>query len=86
MPMIKKTVTVTEQQESWIKDQIQSGTYGNDSEYVSDLIRRDQARQHSRLEALRTALVQGEASGEPKPFQASEFKRELKRKHGRDRR
>ena len=82
MPMIKKTVTVTEQQESWIRAQIQSGAYGNDSEYVRDLIRRDQARQHSDLEALRAALIQGEESGEPKPFDASEFKREMKKKHG----
>lgn len=84
--MVKKSVTVTEQQERWTGAQIQSGAYGNDSGHVRERVRRDQARQHSDLEALRAALVQGEASGEPKPFQASEFKRELKRKHGRDRR
>lgn len=81
MPMVKKTVTVTEQQESWTKAQIQSGAYDNDSEYVRDLIRRDQTRQH-KLEALRAALVQGEESGKPRPFQASEFKREMKKRHG----
>lgn len=78
MTMIKKTVTVTEQQESWIRAQMQSGANSNDSTYVRDLIRRDQAHQHSHFEALQAALVQGETSGEPRPFDAAEFKREMK--------
>lgn len=83
MPMVKKTVTVTEQQESWIRTQVRSGAYCNDSDYLRELIQRDQARQHSGLEPLRAALVRGEESGEPKPFDASQFKREMKDKHSR---
>ena len=82
--MVKRIVTATEQQESRIRAQMQSGANSNDSTYVRDLIRRDQTRQHSSdLEALREALVQGEESGEPKPFDASQFKREMKDKHSR---
>ena len=44
MTMIKKTITVTDQQEEWIKSQIASGHYGNDSELLRDLIRREQTR------------------------------------------
>ena len=33
-----------EPMDEWIKTQIASGRYGNDSEYVRDLIRKDQER------------------------------------------
>ena len=36
MSMIKKTITVTDQQEAWIKSRIASGHYGNDSEFIRD--------------------------------------------------
>ena len=38
------------------------GSYENVSEYVRDLIRRDQAR-NAQLEAVRAALIEGEQSG-----------------------
>lgn len=62
MSMQRKTITVTLQQDAWIKLQINSGEYGNDSEYLRDLIRRDQAKKN-KLEQLRSALVEGEESG-----------------------
>ena len=81
--MVKKSVMVTEQQESWIRAQVQSGAYDNDSAYLQELIQRNQAHQHSYFEALRAALVQGEASGEPRPLDAVEFKRNMKNKYCR---
>ena len=45
MGTTRKTITVTEQQGKWIKAQIEGGDFTNDSEYIRDLIRRDQARQ-----------------------------------------
>ncbi|MEM9122727.1 MAG: type II toxin-antitoxin system ParD family antitoxin [Pseudomonadota bacterium] len=42
--MIRKTITMPEPMGDWIKSQIDSGRYGNDSEYVRDLIRKDQER------------------------------------------
>ncbi len=62
MPMVKKSITVTDQQDDWIKSQIASGHYGNDSEVMRDLIRRAQAH-HSEIEAIRAALIEGEESG-----------------------
>jgi len=41
MALQRKTVTVTQQQDTWIKSQLNSGSYGNDSEYIRDLIRKD---------------------------------------------
>lgn len=47
MTMHRKTITLIEQQDGWVKAQIESGHFGNDSEYIRDLIRRDQqAKEH----------------------------------------
>ena len=42
MPMVKKSISVTDQQDSWIKAQIKTGHYGNESEVVRELIRERQ--------------------------------------------
>ena len=62
MPMTRKTITITEQMDDWVKGQIKAGKYGNDSEYIRDLIRRDQ-NQEVGLDALRALLLEGEMSG-----------------------
>jgi putative addiction module CopG family antidote len=43
--MIKKSISVTEQQNDWIKAQISTGHYGNDSEVIRELIRERQLRE-----------------------------------------
>ncbi|MBS3820319.1 MAG: type II toxin-antitoxin system ParD family antitoxin [Phycisphaerae bacterium] len=73
MTMHRKTVTLTEQQDDWVKSQIASGHFGNDSEYIRDLIRRDQQAKE-RLATLRQALAEGESSGQPKPLDTSAIK------------
>jgi len=62
VPMQRKTITITDQQETWVKSVIESGDYGNDSEYFRDLIRRDQARRSVESE-LRRMLEEAEAGG-----------------------
>ncbi len=59
MIMIKKSITVTEQQEEWIKAQIASGDYGNESEIFRDLIRQKQT-QNAEIKAIRAALIKAE--------------------------
>ncbi len=44
MATVRKTITLTEQQNSWIAAQIDAGSYTNDSEAIRDLIRREQER------------------------------------------
>src|SRR5690554_6278533 len=62
MSVVRKTITLTEQQNDWVKMRIGSGDFTNDSEYIRDLIRRDQ--EHSAgLEQLRMLLDEGEHSG-----------------------
>lgn len=74
MGTVRKTITLTDKQDSWIKAQIDAGNYTNDSECIRDLIRREQER-CAEIEAIRAALTEGEASGEPRPFDAGRFKR-----------
>lgn len=62
MPMTRKTITLPDAMDRWIKTQIAQGRYGNDSEYVRDLIRRDQDTQ-DRLAALQEAIRAGRESG-----------------------
>lgn len=73
MSMHRKTITLTEQQENWVKGQIETGHFGNDSEYIRHLIRRDQQAQE-RLASLRQALLEGESSGKSKPLNMSAIK------------
>ena len=80
MSTTRKTITVTDQQDHWIKSQIEAGHYTNDSEYIRDLIRRDQASQ-ANIDAIRAALIEGEQSGVAEPFDVETFKRELASRH-----
>lgn len=58
----RKTITVTEQQDEWIKGRIGDGGFTNDSEYIRDLIRRDQER-HAKIAAMQKLIDEGLASG-----------------------
>ena len=55
-----------ESMRAYIDDRVQSGQYGNTSEYLRDLIRKDQeneARRH-----LRSLIAAGLQSGDARPF------------------
>lgn len=81
MATVRKTITLTDQQDEWIKAQIDAGHYTNDSEYIRDLIRREQERS-AEVDSIRAALIEGENSGEPKPFSASAFKERMRAARG----
>ena len=59
MATVRKTITLTDQQDEWIKSQISNGDYTNDSEYLRDLIRRDQ----DKFRVMKSAVEKGLASG-----------------------
>ncbi|MDP1653491.1 MAG: type II toxin-antitoxin system ParD family antitoxin [Rhodocyclaceae bacterium] len=81
MATVRKTITLTDQQDDWIKSQIDAGRYTNDSEFIRDLIRREQERS-AEIEALRAALMEGEKSGEPQVFDVAAFKQRMHATHG----
>jgi antitoxin ParD1/3/4 len=62
MATIRKTVTFTEQQDKWIKSQIEAGEFTNDSEYLRNLVRQDQANNNDFI-SLKMKLQQGLDSG-----------------------
>ena len=80
MSTVRKTITLTTHQDEWIKAQVDAGRYTNDSEYIRDLIRREQ-EQTAEVEAIRAALIEGEASGEPQPFDIAAFNRRMRTKY-----
>ena len=62
MSTIRKTITFTEKQDKWIKSRITIGEFTNDSEYLRDLVRRDQAK-NAKFSALKAAITEGMESG-----------------------
>jgi len=62
MSMQRKTITITDQMESWVKSQVDSGKYENDSEYFQDLLRQDQEKREAETQ-LRFILDEAESSG-----------------------
>lgn len=62
MAVIRKSITFTEQQEAYVKSLIEQGFYTNDSEYIRDIIRKDQERR-KRIVDLNEALIEGMESG-----------------------
>ena len=81
MATVRKTITLTEQQNAWIAAQIDAGSYTNDSEAIRDLIRREQERGQVD-ERLRAALIEGENSGAPERFDFAAFKERKAAQHG----
>ena len=66
MPMVKKSISVTEQQDIWISSQIKTGRYGNESEVVRDLIRERQIREQQG--PAETRAVRNVSEPEPLPY------------------
>lgn len=62
MQTVRKSITFTGQQDSWIKLRIQNGDFTNDSEYIRDLVRKDQ-QQNMKLMELKAAIDEGLQSG-----------------------
>jgi len=61
MPMVKKSITVTDQQESWIQAQMAKGHYATDSELIREALREKELRT-AELEQIRAKLIASEKS------------------------
>lgn len=62
MAMVKKSITVTDQQDAWIQSQIASGDYASDSELIREALREKQSRL-AEIETIRAKLIHAEQSG-----------------------
>jgi antitoxin ParD1/3/4 len=60
--MATMNVSLPDKMKQWVEDQVASGRYGNSSDYVRDLVRRDQERAEAR-EKLQQMVDDALASG-----------------------
>jgi len=73
-------VSLPEPMKAWVERQARGGRYGNASDYIRDLIRKDQERKEA-IAVLQAAITEGVESGEPEPFDASAFKLRMRQRH-----
>ena len=59
MAIVKRSISITEQQNQWVKSRLESGDFGNESEVYRDLIRRAQEYEQ-KLAFVRGAVTEGE--------------------------
>jgi len=78
--MATMNVSLPDALKEWVETQAGSGRYGNASDYVRDLIRRDQERRHA-IDLFQAAITEGIDSGAPAPFEAGEFKERMRKRH-----
>ena len=60
--MAQMNVSIPDQLKGWAERRVAEGRYSSTSDYIRDLVRRDQEREE-RLRALRAAIDEGRASG-----------------------
>jgi antitoxin ParD1/3/4 len=65
---------------AWVEDQTSKGRFSNASDYVRELIRKDQDRQAA-IEALQGAITEGVESGTAKRFDPKAFKLRMRERH-----
>jgi antitoxin ParD1/3/4 len=70
--MATMNVSLPDPMKDWVEGQARSGRYSNASDYVRDLIRRDQDRQAA-LAELQQIVDDGLASGPAQPFDMEAF-------------
>ncbi|WP_250655963.1 type II toxin-antitoxin system ParD family antitoxin [Alkalimarinus coralli] len=72
--MATMNISLPDPMREWVESQSESGVYANNSDYVRDLIRKDQLRA-KKLNAMQEAITQGLESGEAKAFDKASFKK-----------
>lgn len=80
--MATMNVSLPDQMKEWVESQTRSGRYSNASDYVRDLIRRDQERQKA-LAEIQALVTEGIESGPAAEFDRAAFFKRMREKHGR---
>lgn len=75
--MATMNISLPETMREWVESQSQSGIYANNSDYIRDLIRKDQLNSQ-KLKLMQEAITIGLNSGEPKQFDNASFLKRMK--------
>lgn len=75
--MATMNISLPDGMKNWVETQSEEGSYANSSDYVRDLIRRDQARAQVILD-LQHSLDVGRASGPSTAFDFKAFKQQMR--------
>lgn len=65
-------VSLPDPMKSWVEAQTKDGRYSNVSDYVRDLIRKDQSRQQA-IDEVQALIDDGVSSGASQPFDMADF-------------
>ncbi len=79
--MATMNISLPDQMKEWVEAQVATGRYANVSDYMRDILRRDQERAEA-LAELRAEIQKGIDSGPPVPFDFDQFRAEMMDKHG----
>ncbi len=79
--MATMNVSLPEPLKAWVEAQAATGRYANASDYVRDLIRKDQERT-SKLDALQRLITEGLESGKSEDLDVAAFLKGMRAKHG----
>jgi antitoxin ParD1/3/4 len=60
--MATMNISIPDPMKDWVQAQVETGTYANSSDYVRDLIRKDQENRN-KLNILQKAITEGLESG-----------------------
>ena len=75
--MATMNISVPAPMKDWVQSQIDGGKYASSSDYVRDLIRKDQ-EQRDKLQALQAAITEGLESGEASELDIEAIKQRAK--------
>lgn len=78
--MATMNVSLPDLMKAWVESRTEDGRYANASDYIRDLIRRDQERQAA-IAALQAAVSEGVESGPAQAFDVEAFKLRMRERH-----
>ncbi len=81
--MATMNISLPEPMRKWVQYQIEGGKYASSSDYVRDLIRKDQA-DREKVATLQAAITEGLQSGEMTPLDMTDIIREAEKAAGID--
>ena len=78
--MATMNISLPDAMKAWVEEQANGPRYAGASDYVRDLIRKDEERQRA-IEELRAEIQKGLDSGPAEPFDREAFRQEMHAKY-----